>query len=85
MVRTRMLPVDAVVSTRPFNAEWTVATTASVDMVRTVPALNSLRFLSDDELLALAAPRLPALMRTGTHTQELILLVPGELKTGELN
>lgn len=85
MVRTQMLPVDAIVSTLPFHPEWTVATAASVDIVRTVPAMNSLRFLSDDELLALAAPRLPALVRTGTHSQELIFLVPGEPKPGRIN
>lgn len=85
MVGTQALPIDAIVSTRPFGLERTVTTFASIDVVQTMPALDNLRFVSDDELLALAAPRLPVLVRTGRHTQKLIFLVPGERQAGQVN
>lgn len=85
VVTTQTLPADAIVRTQPFRPEWTVVTFAGVDVVQTVPALENLRFVNDDELLALAAPRSAALVRTGPHTQELIFLVPSEPKAGHVN
>ena len=74
VVRTQPFPAGAIVSTRPFGPERVVATFASVGVVRTRLDAGNLRVINDDELLALAAPRLPALVRTGPHTQELIFL-----------
>lgn len=85
IVATQTLPADAIVRTRPFDPKWTVATFAGVDVVQTVPALDNFRFVNDDELLALAAPRSAALVRTGPHTQELIFLVPSESEAGHVN
>jgi hypothetical protein len=85
IVRTQPLPVGSIVSSRPFGLERMVATFASVGVVRTRPAREHLHVIDDVELLALAAPRLPALVRTGPHTQELIFLKPAEPESGTLN
>jgi len=74
VVCTQPFPARAIVSTRSFDPGRVVATFASVGVVRTRLVAGSLRVINDDELLALAAPRLPALVRTGPHTQELIFL-----------
>ncbi len=78
VVRTQPFPVGAIVSTRSFGPERVVATFASGVVVRTKPNAGSLRVINDDELLALAAPGLPALVRTGPQTQELIFLALAE-------
>lgn len=85
IVTTHTLPIDVIVRTRPFDPEWRVATFTGVDVVQTVPSLDNFRFVNDDELLALAAPRSAALVRTGPHTQELIFLVPRESEASQVN
>ena len=85
IVRTRPLPPTAIVSTGRFSAERIVSTFTSIGEVRTRPGAGSLRIINDDELLALAAPRIPALIRTGPHTQELIFLAPAESDMRRVN
>jgi hypothetical protein len=85
VVRTLPFPSTALVNTRPFGAEWIVATFNNVREVRTRPGAGSLRFVNDDELLAFAAPRIPALVRTGPDTQELIFLTPAEPESHRAN
>lgn len=85
VVHTLPFPPTAIVTTRPLGAERIVATFTSVGEVRTRPGAGSLRLLNDDELLALAAPRIPALVRTGPETQELIFLAPAEPDAPRVN
>lgn len=85
LVSTQALSSDAIVTTRPLSFEETIGTVASVEVVRTVPGMNRPRFVTDEELLALAAHRLPALVRTGEHTQKLIFLAPERSAPGKMN
>jgi hypothetical protein len=76
-VRTAPLPVSTVVTTRAFVPVAVVHSARGDDVavVETLPG-RGFRLINDDELLALAAPQKPALMRTGPHAQELIFLAP---------
>jgi hypothetical protein len=76
LIETKLLPPVPTVTTQPLSAERMVATFTSIRAVNTRLSPMELRIINDDELLALAAPRIPALVRTGPHTQELILLRP---------
>ena len=85
LVETKPLPPSSNVTTRPFSTERMVATFTSVGTVHTSSNPTELRIINDDELLALAAPRIPALVRTGPHSQELILLRPDEPDVRRVN
>ena len=85
LVSTQALSSDAIVSTQPLRLEETIGTVASVEVVRTVPGMNRTQLVSDEELLALAAHRLPALVRTGAHTQTLIFLAPDRADAVKMN
>jgi len=85
VVRTQPLPPGALVSTRSLGAERMVATIAGIGVVHTLPGAGSPRLINDEELLTLAAPQQPALVRTGPHTQELIFLAPAESDARRLN
>ena len=74
IVRTRPFAAGAIVTTRAFGAEGRVATVASVGVVRTAPGAAGIHEIDDHELLALAAPRLAALVRVGPQAQELLFV-----------
>ena len=74
IVRTRQLAPGAIVTTRAFGAERRVATVANLKVVRTAPGTAGIHEIDDHELLALAAPRLAALVRVGPHAQELLFV-----------
>lgn len=85
VVHTQPLPPGAMVSTRPPGAVRIIATFSSVGVVHTRPGAGNLNVINDDDLLALAAPHQPALVRTGPHTQQLILLAPVEPDARRVN
>ena len=78
IVHTQPLPADAIIRTRPLGVDQWVGSIASVGVVRTTAADGMLHLLSDEELLALAAPEPAALVRVGPHAQELIFVKPAE-------
>jgi hypothetical protein len=82
VVCTQPLRPEEIVSTRPLMSDLRIASAATVPIVSTV--LGSYREIGDDELLALAAPRVAALVRHGPHEAELIF-VPPEASASETN
>jgi hypothetical protein len=76
-ITTELLPASAIVVTGQRERIAVVASTPGAAVVRTTPDLAP-RSISDEELLALAAPRHPVLVRTGPDAQELILLSPAQ-------
>ena len=84
LVRTRSLPVGAIVTTRPLAAEQFIASAGTVAVVQTVTS-GGFRVINDDELLALVAPRPAALIRLGPHSAQLIFVNPEDEKGFPLN
>jgi hypothetical protein len=78
IVRTRPLPAGALVSTQPFPSERQATSALTVTVVTTLPGSNLLRELSDNELLALVAPRPAALVWRGPHAAELVFVNPAD-------
>lgn len=77
VVRTREFPLGLVVRTHPFlKSQPTAPLMSSVQIVRTTP--GHYRVIDDDQLLALAAPMGPALVRLGPHSEELVFANPHE-------
>ena len=74
IVLTRPLAAGAIVTTRAFGAERWVASVASVGVIRTARGAAEIHEINDHELLALAAPRLAALVRVGPQAQELLFI-----------
>jgi hypothetical protein len=74
IVRTQPLAAAAIVSTSPLDAARPTSAFASVDVISTVPGAGDFRVIDDELLLALAAPRLAALVRVGPGEQELIFV-----------
>lgn len=67
-------PATSIVLTRPLAANQLVASKTPASVVQTAALSGSYREVGDDELLALAAPQLAALVRRGPHTAELVFL-----------
>ena len=74
LVRSRPLRAEQILTTQPLAAGRVVATVATMDVIYT--ASGSFREIDDDELLALAAPRVAALVRRGPHEAELVFVQP---------
>ena len=85
VVYTQPFSSAAIVTTRAFGDDRIVATVTTVIEVRTQRGAGGLRLVNDDELLALAAPRLPVLVRSGPDTQELIFLKETESDAKRVN
>jgi hypothetical protein len=84
-VRTQPLPGNEIVSSRPLGVNRLVSSTPTVVVVSTAISSGQVRFLTDDELLALLAPRTPALVRVGPHSQELIFADPDDTGGAPVN
>jgi hypothetical protein len=80
VVRTRPLPVSALVTTRPLAAGQLVASVETVGVVETVAGSGGFRVIGDDELLALVSPRPAALVRLGPHSEQLFFVNPEDEK-----
>jgi hypothetical protein len=77
VVRTQEFPPGLVVRTKPFLPSRLMAqVVAGVQIVQTMP--GHYRLIDDDQLLALAAPMGPALVRIGPHSEELVFANPRE-------
>ena len=72
LVITRPLAPSQVVLTQPFSAGHQILAAWQVSIVRTRP--GGTREVGDDELLALAAPQIVALVRRGPHDAELVFV-----------
>ena len=76
IIRTQPLPAAAIVTTQPLVADLLVASVTTVNVVETLPDSGLFREIGDDELLAMVAPKVAALVRLGPHTAELVVLEP---------
>jgi len=76
IIRTQPLPAAAIVTTQPLVADLLVASVTTVNVVETLPDSGLFREIGDDELLAMVAPKVAALVRLGPHTAELVVLDP---------
>jgi hypothetical protein len=75
-VRSQPLRPDQIVRTQPLPIFNLVATVTTADVIHTVR--GGFREIDDDELLALATPRVAALVRRGPHAAELVFVPSGE-------
>jgi hypothetical protein len=71
-VTTRPLSPDEIVTSRPLLPEQTITSLEMTSFVHTVS--GNYREVGDDELLALAAPQVVALVRRGPHEAELLFV-----------
>lgn len=71
-VVSQPLPIGALVTSRPLAPEQIVSSVENPSIVQTVP--GNFREVGDDELIALAAPQVVALVRRGPHEMELIFV-----------
>lgn len=78
MVRTVPLPATAIVTTQPFAQNLLVASITTANVVETTPGSGLFREISDDELLAMVAPKVAAIVRHGPHRAELVVLEPAD-------
>jgi hypothetical protein len=85
IIRTQPLPASALVATQPFSPDRLVASTPSAQVIRTAPAAGEYREISDEELLALVAPRPVLLVGCGPQCKQLIFLNPEDEKGFPVN
>jgi len=76
LVHTQPLSPAQIVTSQPLAANQRIASVACANVVLTVS--GGFREIGDDELLALAAPQVAALVRRGPHEAELIVVQPNE-------
>jgi hypothetical protein len=76
LVRSTPLRAEQIVTTQPLAAGQVVASVATTDVIHT--ASGGLREIDDDQLLALAAPQVAALIRRGPREAELVFVQPTE-------
>lgn len=74
LVVTQPLSLNQIVNTRPLLADRLIASVATAGIVRT--STGGFSEVGDDELLALAAPQIVALVRRGPHQAELVFVSP---------
>ena len=72
IVATEPLDPTAVIHTQPLAAKLMVSSTPSSYVIHTRSSSENFRLISDDELIAFAAPRPAVLMRLGPDAQTLI-------------
>jgi hypothetical protein len=77
-VQTSRLPARALTHTLPLPAELQVTSVATVPVVSTLPSSGRFQELSDNELLALVAPKPAALVWRGPHSAELVFMSPDD-------
>jgi len=83
VVRTQPLSPAQIVTSQPLAANQHVASISCANVVLT--ASGGFREIGDDELLALAAPQVAALVRRGPHEAELIFVKPSDEAPGPQN
>jgi hypothetical protein len=85
LVRTQALPTDAIITTRTFDPNRVVLTTATAGVIETHLAENGLRIIDDDELLSLVASRPVALVKMNGDVEQLIFVNPEDANGFPLN
>jgi len=85
LVPNAAFPASALVSSVPLAAEQTVGSHDGVDIVHTTASSGRFEAITDDQLLALVAPRPAALVRVGPAFEHLIFLNPEDEKGFPLN
>jgi len=83
LVRTRPMPVTALVNTGIRSAVQLVTTMPSVIEIATMN--GEYRLINDNELLAMLADKPAALIRTGPHSEELVFASPADQKLLQSN
>lgn len=78
-------PAASMVSTRPLAADQLVASKTLASVLHTTTMIGSYREVGDDELLALAAPQVVALVRRGPHEAELLFIPSPVAATSDQN
>jgi hypothetical protein len=78
LVRTRPLPVAALVSTRSYPETEFAAPIPTVIEIATVS--GGFHSINDNDLLAMLADRPAVLIRTGPHSEELVFASPDDQK-----
>jgi hypothetical protein len=78
LVRTRPLPGNAFVETKPFPLTDIIHSSSNAEVIGTSTARRDFRELNDDQLLDLAGPASVVLVRHGPHNAELVFADPGE-------
>ena len=73
-VSTRPLSATELVTSQPLKSDQIVFSLREFAIVQTVS--ESFREVNDDELLALAAPQVVALVRRGPHEADLVFVTP---------
>lgn len=76
IIRTAPLPAKAVVTTQPLPENMVVASVITANVVATSPDIRLFREIGDEELLAMIAPKVAAIVRLGPHQAELVVLEP---------
>jgi len=76
LVRTQPMASGAIVETKPFS--YLITSSSTVDIIVTSAAAHDFRFVDDEQLLDLAAPLSPILVRRGPHTAELVFANPAD-------
>lgn len=74
LIRTQSLPTGALVQTPPLSSVAHVVSVASAATIHTPAGRGVVPLVNDAELLALVSPRTAALVRVGSHEQELIFV-----------
>jgi hypothetical protein len=74
VVRSRPLPLAALVSTQPLAASRIVISSRNAEVVQTASMSVRLHELNDSELLALLGPKPAALVRRAPHSAELVFV-----------
>ncbi len=76
IIRTAPLPAKAVITTQPLPEDLLVASVMTANVIATSPDIRLFREIGDEELLALIAPKVAAIVRLGPHQAELVVLEP---------
>jgi hypothetical protein len=82
LVRTQSLPAGAIITTRPLAADRLIASVMTANVVH---SSDGIRELSDDELLALVAPKPAVLIRLGPNSDYLVFANPEDEKGFPVN
>ncbi len=78
VVRTRPLPENELVPTRPLAPDRLVSTAASATVVQTPATDGQFRVIDDHGLLAFVGDRPVALVRRSPHSAELVFVNPAD-------
>ncbi len=85
VIQTQPLPVASLVTTQPLPADLLIASITTAGVVETAANTGQFREIGDNELLAMIAPKVAALVRLGPHEAELVVLEPASQEASPPN